>query len=494
MLYKNLKAQPDVLSPDPPVSKQVFWGLVSVVLGLFSLSVLNGCRIEPDYSDNDIDDEVNEIDIDLWVDSSIVKCRTDTKFFLDYLSGLNPEQMKNFIEKIIFDGVAFRNLAADGQTVVLLNLIEKYKPNVGSIGYLVLSSVLPWYALDELFAPDASLKNLEKQCREYNILYAERFRDRAELEQCLAARINAKNNTLLPEQNIALLIYNRADYNGAFNGIGNYSPISQLLNRQPAYQVLYYEVDFDTEIPDTFTEVGRQRPVDLTIFAGHGQKDKQILSLSKSIDFNEVQRTPNDLTDSEQQEIARLTREHFGSVIYQAVGGDKMRLMLNLTSLVDEVIRGLVSAESVEEILNEVIAINPDKLKNFVLYNYAVTYDEYRKNNYIYRNEDNFFLDTTDADILQTGKPIFNGPIILLGCSNGEGGAAEVNLANTMAQATGQQVFSASGVASNYTTLYFNEKTNKLENVIFGKTETYIARPERSVMIIDYKDVVPYRR
>jgi hypothetical protein len=176
---------------------------------------------------------------------------------------------------LLRDSAAFRTIAINHKQI-LINALEAYQPNMTAPKWLFLQNALPESNIT-YYSPPADIKKLAADCVKLGICYPERFADINELKACVKL-LNPANPTQPnieqrdPNKPVALLIFNRADHNGAFEA----NHISEL--RAKGYQVLYYEVDLDTEIPAIFEQVGRQRKIDFVEYAGHGSFNSLTLS------------------------------------------------------------------------------------------------------------------------------------------------------------------------------------------------------------------------
>ncbi|GBR72370.1 hypothetical protein HP1_083 [Candidatus Termititenax spirochaetophilus] len=167
------------------------------------------------------------------------------------------EAMAKPEKKKIFEGL----LNGDRLTKILNT---EYRPakELRDLDKLLLKDLFPNYELNS-----KDLEGINYWCKQYGIKYPERFNSRNELVNI----INWRYYGLDKDKPVALMLYPKSDWNGAFEN----NQITELI--AAGYQIGYYELGRDTEIRNAFAQVGGQRKIDLVVLAGHGtQTDLQL--------------------------------------------------------------------------------------------------------------------------------------------------------------------------------------------------------------------------
>jgi hypothetical protein len=378
---------------------------------------------------------------------------------------ISPDSREaNLLAVLKNDKTAFRLIMTTGKNFlkdreIFLSLIDNGQlPQLNNnLDYLFLKNIFPECDFDKI-CKNSTIKRLFEQCQNLKppIEYFERIKDTEELTKLVQYRKHID-----PARPVAVLIYNKNDYNGAFAD----TQISELIKQ--GYQVCYYEVEKDTEIRSVFEEIGRQRKIDLTVFAGHGKQESLMLG-----DAAEEWTKISVSGQYYQQLEAIVARYKNISEVNQNgytgawVGGGAEE-SYNEIYFMFEVLSKLDQTE-VESFFRDILEISPDL---------TAAQDQY-KSFLNQSDKETYYIDTSDvADFVDLNKWLAkDGVIILESCSNGAGKDNTKNNANFIANMfPGHNVFSEVQ-DDNILKYLYDSQTGKVIGIVCEKGESYMAR------------------
>ncbi|GBR74963.1 hypothetical protein NO1_2045 [Candidatus Termititenax aidoneus] len=366
----------------------------------------------------------------------------------DVLPQLAPADTKELIRGLVYNLPSFRNLCDAGHAQDLIKLLEQHQPQLYDFNFIFLCSVLDGikyngqnYTADCLLDyPNYSSSSMDKQTalnlserlQEKRILYAERFYPR-DVEHILECRSIADRGELKPDDKVAVLIYNRSDWNGAFEGSKH--RINDLI--KAGYKVCYYEVNSDKEIGPITEKIARQiGGVKFLQIAGHGTAST--LDLSENPEPR-LELDPRSGLCLEEVPISILklfpvaesiANKYNVNIFFQGKGNGSSSL--GLAELVRMEIQNELSQDTVLEILQLLGNIDPGPGSQYSIDDVMRAYNKAREaivsRVYIMDGK----LDTgDDMSWLENMAP--KGIVIAEACSNASGGEANPDsLINTM--------------------------------------------------------------